>query len=134
MSVTCGFFDSVGGDRKYNASQLSSLFNGLINDGVFMSIGDTFIVSPSSGMNVSVGTGRAWFNGTWTNNDSELILTIEASELILNRIDAIVIEVNSNADTRSNTIKVLKGTPSSTPVNPTLTTSEFVNQYPLAYI
>lgn len=132
--ITCGFYNSVAGDRKYNAEQMSSLFEGIIKDGVFMSIGQKLMVTPKTGMNVAVGTGRAWFNKTWTNNDGEYPLTIETSEVVLNRIDVIALEVNANDANRANTIKIIKGTPSSVPVAPTLTLSEKVNQYPLAHV
>ena len=134
MSVTYGFYNSLNGDRKYNAKQISELFDGLIRDGVFMSIGDALAVSAGGGMSVIVGTGRAWFNHTWTYNDAPLILQVDPSEIALNRIDSVVLEVNSNDDVRANTIKIVKGVPSSEPVATELVRNEFVNQYPLAYI
>ena len=36
MSLTSGFFDSLNGDRKYNTLQLSSIFDGIISEGVCM--------------------------------------------------------------------------------------------------
>lgn len=44
MSVSSGFFNSLNGDRKYNAAQMSAIFDGLIIDGVFASIGTAFAV------------------------------------------------------------------------------------------
>ena len=38
MSVTSGFYNGLSHDRKYNAVQMSSLFDGIINDGIFQSI------------------------------------------------------------------------------------------------
>ncbi len=134
MGVTYGFYDSIGGDRAYSATQLSSLFDGIINDGVFMSIGDALVVIASTGMNVIVGSGRAWFNKTWTNNDGALVLVIAASESVLNRIDMVVLETDMSEEIRANTIKVIKGTPGSSPIAPTLVNTEFVHQYPLAHI
>lgn len=134
MSVTCGFYNSIDGDRRYNAEQLTSLVDGIIRDGVFMGIGDALMVSASTGMNVIVGTGRAWFNSTWTHNDSLLPLAVDPAEMILNRIDAVVLEVNRSMDVRENTIKMVKGTPASVPVPPTLIKSELVNQYALAHV
>lgn len=134
MSVTYGFYNSIKGDRKYNALEMSSIFDGIIVDGVYMSIGDALNVKSSGGMGITVGIGRAWFNHTWTLNDSLLPLTLANSDVLLNRIDAIVLEVNNNADVRKNTIKILKGTPSSKPVKPTMTEGELLNQHPLAYI
>jgi len=132
--LTYGFYNSIGNDRRYNAEQMSSLFDGIINDGVFMSIGAKLIVSAATGMNIIVGSGRAWFNRTWTNNDAELVLMVSLSEVVLNRIDAVVLEVNSDSSVRINTIKLVKGTPSSFPVAPILINTEFVHQYALANI
>lgn len=134
MSVTSGFFDSSGGDRKYNTEQMSSIFDGILKDGVYLSILNQFKVTPNVGMQITVDTGRAWFDHTWTLNDAKLNLTVEAAELIQNRIDAVVLEVNRSRAVRKNTIKMVKGTPASSPQNPTLTNTEFVKQYPLAYI
>jgi hypothetical protein len=134
MSLTYGFYNSVNHDRKYNAEQLSSLFNGIINDGVFFNIGNAFAVKATSGMSLTVDEGRAWFNGTWTNNDSEIPITISQSEAVLHRIDIVALEVNSSIETRANSIKVIQGTPSSSPVPPTLTRNNTVNQYPIAHV
>lgn len=134
MSVTCGFFNSLNGDRKYDASQMSSIFDGLIIDGVFASIGTAFAVTAAGGLTVNVGIGKAWFNHTWTVNDSVLPMTAPEAEVLLDRIDAVVLEVNNTESVRENTIKFVTGTPSSAPVNPTLENEGNVHQYPLCYI
>lgn len=134
MALTSGFFNSKNHDRKYDAVQISSLFEGLIKDGVYQGVGNIFKVSASSGMNVTVDTGRAWFNNTWTRNDALIVLTIPASEQVLNRIDAVVLEVNNLENVRNNSIKIVKGTPASSPAKPSLTKNNDVHQYPLAYI
>ena len=72
MALTYGFYNSLNGDRKYNAMDISRLFDGLIKDGVFMSIGSAFIVEASSERVVNVGIGRAWFNNTWIYNDANI--------------------------------------------------------------
>ena len=64
MAFTCGFFNSENGDRKYNAEQMSAIFDGIIADGVFTTIGDHMAVSAGTGMQVLVGTGKAWFDHT----------------------------------------------------------------------
>ena len=134
MSLTYGFYNSINEDRKYNASQMSKLFDGVLNDGIFMSIGDKLMVSANTGMNVSVGTGRAWFDHTWTLNDSILLLPVTASELLLNRIDVVVLEVNNTEAVRANSIKIVKGAGATVPVAPTLVNTSEIHQYPLAHI
>lgn len=134
MSVSSGFFNSLNGDRKYNAAQMSAIFDGLIIDGVFASIGTAFAVKAAGGLTVNVGIGKAWFDHTWTVNDSILPMTAPEAEVLLDRIDAVVLEVNGMESVRENTIKFVKGNPSSAPSRPTLTNEKNVHQYPLCYI
>ena len=134
MAVSYGFFDSEDGDRAYEAAEFNRLFDGIITDGVFESIGDAFnITSAENGMLITVGSGRAWFNGTWTYNDTLYPIVIPTAETLLNRIDAIVIEIDSTNDGRYCEIKVVTGEPAySNPSKPTLTHSDGINQYALA--
>lgn len=134
MSFASGFFNSVDHDRLYDATDISRLFDGLIRDGIFASIGDCLVVKQSNQMNVTVGTGRAWFNHTWSYNDALYPVTIPPSEILMDRIDAIVLEINSVEAVRANSIKLIKGTPASTPTKPSLTNTKEVHQYPLAYV
>ena len=135
MAVTYGFYNALNHDRLYDAIQMSSIFDGIIRDGIFSTIGDTMIVTaPEDGLYVNVGSGRAWFNHTWTLNDTDYPIEAEEAEVVLDRIDAVILEVNSSTEVRANSIKFLKGTPSSNPVKPTLTHNAEVNQYALAYV
>ena len=134
MSLTSGFFDSFNGDRKYNSLQFSSIFDGIISDGIYATYGDYFLVSPVSGMNIKVGTGRAWLDHTWTLNDADYPLTVEDAEVVLKRIDTVIIEVDRSNSGRINRLRILKGTPASAPVAPQLTKTESLKQYPLADI
>ena len=134
MAVTSGFFNSVGGDRTYNAEQMGSLFDGILNDGIYRTIGDAFVVKPASGRTVTVGTGRGWFLNTWILNDSVLAVDVPSADLLLGRIDTIVIEVNKQDDTRATTIKVVSGTEAADPSRPRLESSTTLKQYPLCDI
>ena len=133
--VTSGFYDSLNHDRRYSSIQFGSIFDGVIRDGVFQHVGSRLMVSQNSGMMISVGTGRAWFNHTWTYNDSILPLTVPQSEVILDRVDAVVLEVDAREEGRINTIKIVKGTPTSKNAKPPAMIKEKNRwQYPLAYI
>lgn len=134
MAFTCGFFNSENGDRKYNAEQMSAIFDGIIADGVFTTIGDHMAVSAGTGMQVLVGTGKAWFDHTWNVNDAAYPLAIAASDVTLSRIDAIVLETNHSDSVRLNKLRVVQGTVASSPSKPTLTNSEKVHQHPLAWV
>ena len=136
MSVTSGFFNSLSGDRKYDAIQISSMFDGLITDGIYNGFLESFMVTASSpaSMVVTVGEGRCWFNHTWTLNDAPLPLTLDVGDVVLNRIDTIVIDVDSTDTVRACTIKVVKGAPSSQAQAPALENTETHHQYPLCDI
>lgn len=136
MAFEYGFYNSINGDRKYNAIQFSQIFDGVIMDGVFASIGDKLFTTANGGMEIAVGTGKAWFNHTWNLNTTKMIFTLAHSHAVLPRYDAVVLEVNEeqNAYGRVNAIKVIEGTPSSNATKPTMINSQYIHQYPLAYI
>lgn len=134
MSITSGFFNSINGDRKYNAEDMSDLFEGILSDGILAKIGNKFALSTNGTRSILIGTGKAWFNNRWIQNDSTYPADLPLSELMLDRFDAVVIEINANENVRAGTIKVIKGTPSSTPQYPTLVHTEEINQYPLCYV
>lgn len=134
MSFTYGFYNSIDGDRTYDADQFGDMFSGLITDGVYASIGDAFMVTSGGTLSVVVGTGRAWFNKTWNWNSTRLTLNLELADLLLPRYDMVVLEVDKNSFSRRNSIKVITGTPSANPQKPTYSRTSNVYQYPLAYI
>lgn len=136
MAVTSGFFNSKNHDRLYDATQFSSFFDGLITDGVYQSIGDAFMVNayPDGNSAVLVGTGRAWFNKTWTVNDTLMLLDLDPPSTLLDRIDAIVLDINRSEAVRKNSIIVVKGEYSESPKRPTLIHNDTHDQYPLAYV
>lgn len=134
MGVTSGFFNSLNGDRKYDAIQVSSMFDGLIIDGVFASIGTAFVVKADQGLNITAGIGKAWFNKSWLLNDSILPMTMPASEVLLDRIDAVILDFDGTESVRENNIQILQGTPSSNPVRPTLAQERLHEQRALCYI
>lgn len=138
MSISYGFYDSYEGDRKYNTRQLSSIFDGIILDGVFMTIGEQLRVKidPTNPNGVLVGTGRAWFNHTWTLNDGDLAVHCGAASNAGSRYDAVVLEVNEQ--TRENSILVINGeVDSKKPPKPSLepdANPDLIHRYALCYI
>lgn len=134
MAVTYGFYNSINSDRVYNATDFSKQFDGIISDGVFANIDSGLTVAANTGMQIFVNKGKAWFNHTWTINDAVLPLTVTTSDLTLPRIDAVILEINSATDKRLNRIYIKKGTASKNPAKPTMTHTDTLNQYALAYI
>lgn len=134
MALRYGFFNSINGDRKYDALDMSSIFDGIIEDGVFATIGKIFAVTPGEGLQVIVDTGKAWFNHTWTSNDAKIPMDIDAADITLDRYDAVVLEVNNTESIRANSIKIIKGTAASDPQKPDMVSTDLIHQYPLAYV
>jgi hypothetical protein len=137
MAFSYGFYNSKNGDKRYDARQIGEMFDGLILDGVFSSVGNHFMVRASDdGKGVIVGSGRAWFNHTWCKNDSDLYFELTSPDLTGSRYDALVIDINSDIQVRKNSIMWVQGTPviGSTPNKPTMIHTEIHNQYPLCYI
>lgn len=134
MSVTYGFYNSHNGDRVYDADQFSSFLDGIVYDGVYGAVGNKFYVTADgSSLELIVDTGRAWFDHTWTLNDGYLYLTASDADLDADRIDAVVLEINK--ESRENKIRIIEGIPNITnPLRPSLTKTENVKQYAIAYI
>lgn len=135
MSVTYGFYNSVNHDRLYDALEFSRLFDGIVKDGVFKEVGARFAISPvANSMSVNVAPGRAWFDRTWTFNDDNFLVELSRASLEYNRIDVIVLEVDTSEDVRANCIKAIQGIPGTTPEKPEIKKGATLHQYPLAYI
>lgn len=137
-SVSCGFFhsDPIARDRKYTAEDFCKLLDGVITNGIFANIGECLIPVAAGGNTVSVGSGKAWFNQVWIENDAPLPIDCGISETAVDRIDAIVIEVNTNDDVRDAFIKYIPGELSTTgvPERPVMSNSEGKYQHALCYI
>lgn len=136
MAFTAGFWNAINSDRVYDAIQVSSIFDGIIDDGILKTFGGQFKVSAGTGMGVRVATGRAWFRHTWSYNDSIMVVTLPIGEVLLDRIDAVVLDVDNTptAAGRRNMITYVKGTPGTPPSRPALINTAQRQQYPLAYV
>lgn len=134
MAVTSGFFNSVSGDRKYNAEQINEFFGGLISSGVLPNPSTNLQVVAKSGMTVQVKAGKGYIDSHWVKNDNALDLTIDTADSILNRIDAIVMKLDENTSARTITIEVKKGTAASSPTAPTMERTTSIKEYCLATV
>jgi hypothetical protein len=132
MAITYGYFNSVDGDRKYNADQMSEYFDGLVSNGVYESVGGALRVVASTGMEVNVQTGRAIINCKWINNSSVNTLTITGSHPTLNRWTAVVLRLD--IVNRLIAITTKDGTNASEPVKPTMQNDGTMVELCLAYI
>ena len=132
MAISYGFFNSLNGDRTYNADDMSTYFKGLISDGVYENVGGALQVMAASGMNVNVQTGRAIINSKWLENDAVLSLPITAAHVTLNRYTAVVIHLDLTARTIS--IITKDGANATNPTKPAMTNGATVKEMCLAYV
>lgn len=135
MAVTCGYFNSIDGDRKYNAETMTRYFEGLISDGVYNSVGDKLQVTSGDGLSVNVATGRAMISCRWLHNSSSLNLELAQADTKMQRYDAIVLRLNLNDNVRDFTIEVKTGTSAlNNPTKPTIENTALIKELCLAYI
>ena len=132
MAVTYGFFNSVSGDRRYDADQMSEYWKGIIGDGVVLHYQEELEVTAGSGMQANVGSGRIYIDSKWCDNDDTLVLNITAAHATLNRYTAIV----ARLDRTERTLEIITkdGTPASTPTAPEMERSATATEFCLAYI
>lgn len=112
------FFNSVAGDRRYHAEEWAEYFNSFIGNGVFPKPSTGLQVLANNSMVVTVKTGKAWINGYFYFNTSDLSLQIPTADGVLNRVDRVV--ARWDLQERSITAQVKKGTASASPVAPAL--------------
>lgn len=113
--IRSGFFNSMNGDRKYDASKFAEYFASFIGNGVFP---DSLQVISNNNMTVTVKSGKAWINGFIMINDADYILNINAADGVLNRIDRIVLRYD--VVDREIRLEAKQGTFASSPVAPAL--------------
>ena len=134
MALTSGFFNSIDGDRTYDALQMSQIFDGLIKDGIIKNWLDGLKVSAQTpaANTVVIGTGRAWFDHVWVNNDTPLQVNLSPAPTTYSRYDVIALKIDQTG--RMAGIEVFEGVPSATPVAPTVTSTATLKYYPLANV
>lgn len=135
MALITGYYNSLNGDRKYNAETIAKYFTGLFTRGVLQNYKGKFFVTANGGMKVTVKTGKAFFSdGKWIENTADITLTLDPSDVVLDRIDIIVLRNDKNEDIRNASVILKKGTSGSNPVAPTLQNDTYVEEICLCEI
>ena len=131
MSVKSGFFNSLNGDRTYNADDLNNFFDGILSDGVIKNFMESLEVTAGEGMSINVAGGKALVIGKYLYNNSLLNLTVEGGETNP-RYDAVVCGVDLEA--RTGDIYIKKGEASATPSYPNIVNTDNKKEICLAFI
>lgn len=134
MAWTSGFFNSINGDRKHTADEISKMFEGLITSGVYETVGKKMAVQPNSGLTVQINTGRGYFAGRWANNDAPYLITVDAPDVTLSRYCAVCVRADDNTNARTAEPYLKYSDFATDPVKPRMERSELVNEFCLAYI
>ena len=138
MAFNCGFFNSINGDRKYNAEQMNNPYSQIISDGVFGNpsggASTDLQVQASIDLNIIVKQGRGMFAGKWVWLDADMPLTIPTPHVSLTRIDSVIVRIDNSPAVRAGAILYREGTAASTPTPPALNNSDSVKEFRLCNI
>lgn len=114
-----GFFNSIDGDRKYNADDFSDYFEGILTDGIYASVGTCFQCFVSTDKKILVGTGRAKLLNRYIRNTTDYEVQLDSADTQHDRIDTICLKVDkTNSGERAGSIVTMKGIPSVSPKYP----------------
>lgn len=137
VNLQCGFFNAImqdgTPDRTYTADQVNEYLKGIVSaDGIFETISSACQVISGNAMSVIVKVGRGKVGDHWFVIDEDITLTLEASDVILNRIDSVIVKLDYQNRIINAYIK--KGELAIEPVAPTITRNDNVREICLANI
>lgn len=138
MALTSGFYNAmnVGGtyDRLYNADDYKNVFAAFIKDGVRRSGMDDFKIT-ANGLVLTAKMGYAVCGGRWVQLDADYpVGRVTPPVGDYSRMDAVVLRVDANEQTRAASIVYRQGTAGSTPQPPAKDTTTNVTELILAYV
>lgn len=116
MAKRFGFFNSINGDRKYLASDITSAFDIGITSGLKADREDNFQIVPHENMTVKMLPGGAMIYGHYLLDEEEELIELDMADGELNRIDRIVLRYDKYE--RSVKTAVIKGTLALNPTAP----------------
>lgn len=110
-----GFFNSINGDRKYLASDISDALNVAVGTGL-APIEDSFKIVPNQNMTIKMKPGGAIIFGHYCFDSEDEVIQLDTAHAELNRIDRIVLRYDKFE--RNIKTVVIKGTPVLNPTPP----------------
>ena len=137
MALHSYFFNALANedgswDRVYNAEDFSNYLNLIVGSGVFPNPSTNLQVLAGSGFNLVVKAGEGWIDGKKLVNTTDFTITLDGSDVLLNRIDCIIMYLDYSE--RAMGISILKGTPAAEPTAPELTRTSTRMEYCLAQV
>lgn len=136
MALESGFFNSVNGDRLYNARDMSRYFEHILSSGIFKRITDCFKVTAAGGMALNVAPGAGLIDCQWFRAEAAETVTIPTANAVLPRFDTVIARLDLSDTARSITLMVESGTPADAPAEtaPTRTTTVYDLVLALVYV
>ena len=131
MAIKYGFFNSVDGDRKYNADDIGRYLHGIVSSGVYADTSSSLQVLARDAMTTTLQPGRAMLDYHYAENDAPMVLSHSAADT-QDRYDAIVLRLD--VSNRKIVVAINKGTPAASPTVPTVTRSDTTKEYMLAHV
>ena len=121
-------------DRAITSAPLRSLIGKLFTDGIAPNPSDNLQVTTGDGMTVTVKAGFAICGSCLKLEEVARTLAVQASDANYDRIDSVVLRLNTNDNARYCDLYVVQGTPATTPVRPALTRTSTIWEIGLADI
>lgn len=134
MALESGFFNSVNGDRLYNARDMSRYFENILSSGIFKRITNCFKVSAGSEMTLTVAPGAGLIDCQWFRAEAAESVTIPTAHAVLPRFDMVVARLDMSDSVRAITLEVLSGTPAETPAEPEIVRTATMHDLVLALV
>lgn len=108
MAITYGFYNAVDEydeEHKYDAKDVSSVFDGFIIDGIHEFYKDgKFDIIPANGLSIRIMPGRAWFNNSWILLNTPIEISLESSGFTSTTVYPVLV---FDSDERRNYIDVV---------------------------
>ena len=136
----CSFFDSTDEDiREYAAEEFAEYFGSVIGNGIFNGGTSLQVYADGTGQSVCVRPGRAWINGYYYALISDSMgtdkkIALEAADASNDRIDAVVLRLDTSVAARRIALYVIKGTAAASPTAPTPARSGEIYDLVLAHV
>jgi hypothetical protein len=129
-----GFFNSVGGDRIYDATDFAAYFGDLVSNGIFDNPQSDVlsVTAAATGLRVNVAPGSGWINGYHYRSDAQEVISLETADGTYTRYDRIVLRLN--VQNRNVLLGYVKGVPAAAPSPPALTRNANIWELGLAVV
>ena len=125
MAFSYGFFNAKNLDRVYTAEHFTSYLSSMICDGIQDTYGECFSITPTGGFQIRIGSGKAWIQGHYFQNDNGYILDLsQYADSSLPRYVTVGISCDTQESVRSVQIEVLAGTPAVAPFIPSFSNND----------